>query len=282
MEIYLNGSFMNHEEARISPADRGFLFGDGIYEVTRVVHGELFREREHLKRLDEGLNGLRVHLDPDVRNKIPEIGRELLERNRLTSGEASIYLQVTRGAAWPRTHTFPDTEVKPTLYMSAAPFKPHNELHQAGVDTISVPDIRWTRCNLKTVNLLPNTLAKQQARDAGANSAVMIRDGVVTESPNANIFGVKEGTLYTFPESNYILSGITRGVVLEIADKLAIPRKMVPIRQDELFDIDELFFSGTTTDIQPINRVDGKPIGSGKPGPVVKAIQNEYKNMLYQ
>ncbi|NBC65732.1 MAG: hypothetical protein GVY07_08790 [Bacteroidetes bacterium] len=281
MQVYLNGSFVDHNEAKVSVADRGFIFGDGIYEVTRVVNGSLFREKEHLARMDQGLKSLKIDLDNSVRNAIPEISRELLEKNDLLEGEASIYLQITRGTAWPRTHTFPNPAVKPSIYLSASEFSPHTELHKTGVDVITLADVRWTRCNIKTVQLLPNTLARQHAIEQGVNSALMIRDGVITESPNANIFGVKDGTLYTYPESNYILSGITRAVVLEIADKLDIPVNFNPIREEELFELDELFFSGTTTDIQPVTIIDGKNLGTGKPGPVVKAIQDEYRNLLY-
>jgi D-alanine transaminase len=281
MQVYLNGSFIEQESAAISIADRGFVFGDGVYEVTRVVNGSFFQEKEHLERLDEGLKGLKINLDQNLRNRIPELSRELLQRNAHTEGEATVYLQVTRGAAFPRTHTFPDPEVPATLFLSSGPFKPHNELHEKGVKVITVPDIRWSRCNLKTVNLLPNTLAKQQAKDAGVNSAIMIRDGVITESPNANIFAVKDETLYTFPASNYILNGITRRVVIDIAEELNIQLTTEPVRQDDLYELDEIFFTGTTTDIQPIIDVDGRAIGGGKPGKIVRAIQAEYKKRLY-
>lgn len=281
MQVYLNGSFVDHNEAKVSVADRGFIFGDGVYEVTRIINGKPFREKEHLERLEQGLKSLKIKIDHSVLEDIPKISQELLEKNDLMDGEAAIYLQITRGTAWPRTHTFPNPDVKPSIYLSASAFTPHTELHKTGVDVITLADVRWTRCNIKTVQLLPNTLAKQQAQDAGVNSALLIRDGVITESPNANIFGVKDGELYTFPESNYILSGITRQVVLEIADKLDIPVHFNPIRQEELFELEELFFSGTTTDIQPVTLIDGKELGSGKPGPVVKAIQEEHGKMLY-
>lgn len=280
MRVYLNGSFLNHDEAKISVGDRGFVFGDGIYEVTRVVNGTFFKERDHLERLKRGLQGLKIDVSDSLFDDIPEISRELIKQNNQQNGEASVYLQITRGSAWPRTHTFPDPEVEPTVYLSSASFIPHTALHQTGVDTITVSDIRWTRCNLKTVNLLPNTLAKQQAKEKGVNSAVMIRDGVVTESPNANIFGVKDGALYTFPATNYILEGITRNTVIDIAEELNIPVHFDPIRQEDIPHLDELFFSGTTTDIQPIIKVDGSELSDGKPGPVVRSIQKAYKELL--
>ena len=281
MQVYLNGEFIDQKEAAVSVADRGFVFGDGVYEVTRVVNGKFFQEDEHLVRLDEGLKGLKIHLNRDVRDSIPEISRELIKRNGHTKGEATVYLQITRGAAFPRSHTFPDPEVPATVYLSSGTFKPHKTLHEKGVEVITVPDVRWTRCNLKTINLLPNTLARQQAKESGANSAVMIRDGVITESPNANIFAVKNGNLYTFPASNYILNGITRRVVIDIAKNLNIPLVTEPVRQEDLYELDEMFFTGTTTDIQPIIKADGRNIGSGKPGEIVQAIQKEYNKRLY-
>jgi D-alanine transaminase len=282
MQVYLNGEFIDQDKAKVSVADRGFVFGDGVYEVTRVVDGRFFMENEHLERLDEGLRGLKIDLDKSMREQIPAISRELLEKNGHTEGEATVYLQVTRGAAIPRTHEFPATPVKPTVYLASGQFKPHTKLHEEGVDAISVMDVRWSRCNLKTINLLPNTLAKQQAKEAGVNSAIMVRDGVITESPNANIFCAKDGVLYTYPASPYILNGITRRAVLGIAEERGIRVIHEPVRFDELHEIDELFFSGTTTDIQPVTVIDGKPVGSGKTGAVVRAIQEGYKEMLYQ
>jgi len=280
MLVYLNGSFLKHDEAKISVGDRGFVFGDGVYEVTRVVNGRFFREKEHIERLKKGLDGLKITVSNSVIESIPEVSRELIKTNGHQSGEASVYLQITRGTAWPRTHTFPEPEVEPTVYLSSSSFTPHTELHQTGENTITVADIRWARCNLKTVNLLPNTLAKQQAKEKGVNSAVMIRDGVVTESPNANVFGVKNSALHTFPATNYILDGITRNVVLDIANELEIPVHFNPIRQEDIPILDELFFSGTTTDIQPIIKVDGNELSGGKPGPIVRSIQKMHRELL--
>jgi D-alanine transaminase len=282
MQVYLNGEFIEQKQAKISVSDRGFVFGDGVYEVTRVVDGRFFMEEEHLSRLDEGLRGLRINLPEEIRNSIPELSRELLKINGHTEGEATVYLQITRGAAFPRTHEFPDPPVTPSIYLASGPFKAHTALHESGVDAITVMDVRWSRCNLKTVNLLPNTMAKQQAKEAGVNSAVMVRDGVITESPNANIFCAKDGVLYTYPASPYILNGITRRAVLRIAEERGIAVVHEPVRYDELSEIDELFFSGTTTDIQPVTMIDGKPVGSGKPGSVTRAVQEGYRELLYQ
>jgi len=281
MQVYINGQFIDQKKAAVSVADRGFVFGDGVYEVTRVVNGTFFMEQEHLSRLKEGLKGLKIEMSDSRIESIPAISRDLLDLNGHMENEAMVYLQVTRGAAFPRTHQFPNPAVDATLYLSSSSFKPHTKLHEEGVDAITLPDVRWARCNLKTINLLPNTLAKQQAVEAGVNSAVMIRDGVITESPNANIFCAKGDTLYTFPASNYILNGITRKAVLQIADEYNIRVIQEPVRLDDLFEQDELFFSGTTTDIQPVTVIDGKPIGTGKPGPVTRKIQEGYRKLLY-
>lgn len=280
MILYLNGSFIDKNDAHLSPADRGFLFGDGIYEVIRFVEGRPVFAAEHLERMDEGLGELKIPLDSEIRTKMEDLAVELLERNSLMKGQASVYIQVSRGAVWPRTHTFPEPEAEPTVFMSAGAFTPHTELHQTGVDVITVPDVRWMRCNLKTVNLLPNVLAKQRAVEAGANSAVMIRDGVITESPNANIFGVKDGVLYTHPANNLILNGITRRAILKIAEQLSIPVTFEPVAEHELFELDEIFFTGTTTDIQPIINVDGEKIGDGNPGEICRKIQQKYNLVL--
>src|SRR6056297_849175 len=280
MKVYLNGSYIEHTEAKVSVGDRAFVFGDGIYEVVRIVNGRFFMEDEYMIRMDEGLVGLKIQMSQDHRDNISDISRKLVSMNGLEKGQAKVYIQITLGVAWPRTHTFPDPPVEPTVYLSAEPFTPHKDLHEKGVDAVTVSDVRWSRCNLKTVNLLPNTLAKQEARDRGVNSAVMIRDGVITESPNANIFAVKDGVLRTYPATNYILNGITRQAVLTIANEENIDVKLQPVREHELFDMDELFFTGTTTDIQPVVEVNGRAIGSGNPGPVCKKIQHVYNAKL--
>ena len=275
MQVYLNGAYCELNEASISPLDRGFLFGDGIYEVTRVVNGKPFRLDDHLARMDEGLAALKINLPKDVRAQIPEIHFELLKRNGLETGQATIYLQISRGMAIPRAHAFPDPEVAPTVYLSPAAFTPHTKLHESGISAITIGDVRWARCNLKTVNLLPNVMATNTAKEAGVGTALMVRDGVLTESPNANVFGVKDGVLYTYPVSHYILNGITRKTVIDMASDLGIPVREIAIRDIEVDQLSELFVSGTTTDVQPIVTLDGNPIGDGKRGPVVKALQEE-------
>jgi len=282
MLVYLNGSYLHQDDAKVHVSDRGFLFGDGVYEVFRVVHGEIFREQAHLERLNESLEAMGLDVDKKIRKSLPGVFRELIERNNLTKNEATIYLQITRGAASPRTHPWPDPEVEPTIFVASEPFSPYLELQKCGIRVITMADLRWARCNIKSVNLLPNTMARQRASEAGVHSAILIRDGVVTESPNANIFGVQKNRLITYPATNYLLEGITRGVVLEIAMRLNVETDFTGIREEDLFDLDEIFFTGTTTDIQPVVEIDGKTVNSGKPGPVTAKIQQAYREDLYE
>jgi D-alanine transaminase len=282
MEVYLNGQFQGLNKAFISVTDRGFIFGDGIYEVIRVVQGSLFREKDHLERLKEGLEGIGIHPGEAKFEHLPEIYRHLLKRNDMMEDEAVIYIQITRGASWPRTHTYPEPAVSPTVYINTSTFTPYTKLHSKGAKTITENDVRWTRCNLKTTQLLPNILSRERAKKAGADNVILIRDGVITESPNANIFAVKNGILYTYPAINYILSGITRKVTFEIAGQLQLQAIEKPISEHDIHNLDELFLTGSTTDIMPITMVNDIKISNGKPGPVTRKIQQVYNEMLYE
>jgi D-alanine transaminase len=266
--VYLDGEYIPAAEATISVGDRGFIFGDGVYEVTRAVDGELFAEEAHWLRLERGMRELGIefgeHLD---RAKVREASERLLAGNDLTRGHATVYLQVTRGVA-PRTHWFPPAGTPPTIFLSASPFTVPTELRRNGATAITLPDIRWSRCDLKTVNLLGAVLAKQRAREAGAFDAVLIRDGAVTEGGATNLFAVIDGRLRTYPKSHYILPGITRDVVIEIARDNGITVEETPVLAHEIHGADEIFFTGTTTDVQAIVRLDDRVIGSGRPGPI--------------
>jgi D-alanine transaminase len=272
MIVYLNGQYLPENEALISPNDRGFVFGDGVYEVTRVVRGKSFRMDDHMERLRGSLRGLHLHLPPETLAAIPALHEELVARNNLQDSDTTVYLQITRGAAPVRTHFFPSSEVAPTIFMSASLFVPARESLRRGVNAISVPDVRWQRCNLKTVNLLPNVLARQQAREAGADTALMHRDGVYTETPNANIFAVIDGVIRTYPLSNYILQGVTRNALMEFIAARGLPVREFAIGMDELFAASEVFVASTMSEVQAITEVDGKPIGDGRPGPVTRML----------
>jgi D-alanine transaminase len=273
MKVYLNGQVVDAAEARVPADDRGFLFADGVYEVVRLYGGKPFLMDAHMRRLRQGLAALQIDDGPVA--ELPDIVGRLIAENEV-DGDGTIYLQITRGVA-PRTHAFPTTPVRPTVYVVARPFKGHPASYmERGVACITVPDTRWTRCDIKSIALLPNVLANQAAHAAGAFEALFVRDGVVAEGSHANLFGVLDGVLVTYPRSNYILPGITRDLVLELADELGIPAREGPIYWDEFWRAEELFLSGTTTEVMPIAVVDGRPVGSGVRGPIVARLQAAY------
>lgn len=276
MIVYLNGKFLPKSEAFISPDDRGFLLADGVYEVTRSYGGHLFEWDRHLGRLERSLKELQIP-QPDV--DFGQVSRELLTKNDLADGDAIVYLQVTRGVA-PRTHAFPKGDVKPTVYGYTMPFVAAPEKWTDGVEVITAPDMRWARCDIKTIALLPNALAQQRAQEAGVEETILMRDGVITEGAHTSVCGVFDGTLFTHPDSNAILPGITRGIVLELCTKLDIPVRLFPILEHKLADADELMILGTGSEVMPVVKVDGKAVGDGQPGPVTMRLQEAYKKMI--
>jgi D-alanine transaminase len=268
--VYLNGDFLPREQAKLSVDERGFFFGDGVYEVTRAVQGHLFEPDRHMRRLARGLRELRIEsrLSSD---EILDLQARLLHDNELEQGEATVYMQITRGAA-PRTHHFPPSSTPPTVFMTAKAFTPSKEQRARGVTAVTYPDYRWTRCDLKTVNLLPAVMANQFAVDHGALESVFVRNGAITEGSHTNVFGVIDGELRTQPNSNYILPGITRDVVVALAHELEHPVNETPIFFHEIEDLEEFFLTGTTSDVMPVVSVDGKPVGPGKPGKMTMAL----------
>jgi D-alanine transaminase len=271
--VYVNGSFVPRAEARVSVEDRGFVFGDGVYEVIRAINGRLFATRFHNARLERSLEGIRINLiGEDSPARFVEIGKQLLRENNLQDGEATLYIQVTRGATT-RAHYFPPPDITPTVYISVARFKPYRDFAETGASAISHPDLRWGRCDLKTLNLLPNVLASETAKERGAFEAMLVRDGVVTEGAKTNFFGVVDGTLRTHPCDNHILPGITRAVLEDLARGLSIDLDETPISVAEIHKVTELFLTGTTTDVMPIVQLDERPVGSGRPGELTRRLQ---------
>ena len=272
MTVYLNGAYMPRAEARVSVDDRGFLFGDGVYEVTRAREGRLFEPARHFARLARGLQGLAIAwpagLDPAGLQGISE---RLLRENGLESGDATVYLQITRGAS-ERRHHFPPPETRPTVFLAATRLAVPEELRLRGAQAITTPDLRWARCDLKTVNLLPNVLAKQQAVAAGAFEAILVRDGVVTEGASSNLFAVIDGVLRTHPATERILAGITREVVLELAGELGLRAVEDAIPLAELRGASEVMVTATTADVMPVVAVDRRPVGAGASGPMARAL----------
>jgi D-alanine transaminase len=273
MQAYLNGRYLPKAEATLSVDDRGFVFGDGVYEVYRAVDGELFEGERHQRRLEEGLRALRIDLPREVEPAaFDEIATRLLRENGHDTGHTTVYVEITRGAA-PRAHVFPPAGTAPTVFVTTYSFKDAAAVRKAGAKAITQPDIRWLRCNIKTVQLLPNVLAKQAAAEAGAFEAILIRDnGVVTEGTHSNLFAVLEGEIRTHPATNLILPGVTRSVVLELAEELGMPVREEAITEGELGACDELFLTGTTTDVMPIVSLDGRIVGTGEPGPIAMKL----------
>jgi D-alanine transaminase len=280
MTVYLNGQYLNAEDAKISVLDRGFIFGDGVYEVWRVVDGKLFEHARHDRRLRRGLKSLEIDVESRAIDGLAVVADRLLRENDLLQGEGTFYVEITRGAA-PRTHAYPPAGTKPTILGMVSKFEVPHAARAAGMKAITQPDTRWLHCDIKTVQLLPNCMAKQKASVAGALEAIFIRDGIVTEGTHTSVLGVKNGELLTHPLGPLILPSVTRELILEIARELNVPVRERGFTEEELFQLDELFVSGTTTDVTPIVDVDGRRIGAGKPGPVSKQLYAGLQARLY-
>lgn len=272
--VYLNGDFVPKAEARVSVDDRGFLFSDGVYEVVPFYEGVPFYLERHLARLKRSLDALRIRYDAAGLAAVLE--RLVVQNGLERAPRAMAYLQVTRGVA-PRTHWFPTEPVEPTVYAFVKEWRrPADDVWSRGFTAVTVPDRRWTRVDIKAISLLPNVLAFQDALDAGVDDAILVRDGVAIEGAHQNFWGVFDGVAVTHPETNLILSGITRGVVLELARARGIACAERPIVVEELAQAEELFFTGTTGEVRPCVRVDGRPVGDGRVGPVTRALSEAF------
>ena len=262
--VYLNGEFLPEQEAKVSVFDRGFLFGDSVYEVMPFYQGVGFRLQEHIDRLKHSLRAVRIKDEQDW----VAILEGLVAENG--GGNLSVYLQVTRGSAGKRSHAYDDS-LEPTIFACCAPIK---DIWRAGADdvvplkAIVTEDLRWHRCDIKSTCLLPNILVLQQARDEGVQEALFSRDEKLTEGSACNLFLVKRGVLYTPKRSSDILGGITRELILELADKHGIQFQEIDIDYERLLSADEVWVSSSTRGIVPVLEVDGKQIGDGLQGPV--------------
>jgi D-alanine transaminase len=275
MEIaYFNGKFIPKEEVKISPDDRGFLFSDGIYEVVRWYKSDFYDMEGHLSRLKRSLRELRINWsDSDL---FPSIAIDLIRHNKLENQSAILYIQVTRGSA-KRTHNFPSPEVSPTVYSNAWGFIPDNKLKVTGIKVLLKEDIRWARCDIKSVSLLANTISFQEATENGFRECIFVRNGYITEGSHSNIFFVIDKTLYTHPESNYILSGVTRKNILRIAQASGISIKEEAVMENRLRFAQEAFISNTSAEIIPVIEVGGNSIGNGTPGTITRLICERFE-----
>jgi D-alanine transaminase len=271
--VYLNGEYLPLDQATVPVEDRGFLFADGIYEVVRYYGGRPFQFNAHLRRLEHSAEGARLPLAPAVA-ELPDIMERLLAQNNLQ--DTNFYIQCTRGAARPRTHAFP-AQPQPLLLVMPQPlYALPPDARTEGVKAITVPDLRWGRCDIKSIMLLPNVMAKTQARDQGAFEAILVRDGIVTEGSSTNIFAVLDGMLATHPSGHNILGGITRQVVLSLAADLGLEVRESAFSQEQMYGAQEVFLTSTTAEVLPITQVDGHTIGHGEPGTVTLRLHEAY------
>lgn len=274
--VYLNGQYLPIERAQISVMDRGFLFADGVYEVVPVFNGRMFRPHQHLLRLQAGLRAIHIDVDLDE-NEYLELFQELLLRNQNQGAQQAIYLQVTRGAALTRDHLFP-AGVPATIFAQCTPLHSNAmELLEQGMRAITAPDIRWQWCYIKAVGLLPNVLFAQRAKEAGAHEAIWLRDGFALEGCSSNLFICTQGELHTPPLSPQILGGITRELILELAQQLHIPCREQPITEAQLRQADEVWMTGSVKEILPITHIDGQVIADGKVGPIWRRMKAQYE-----
>jgi D-alanine transaminase len=279
-EVYLNGEYLPLEEARVSVLDRGFLFGDGVYEVIPVFGGHPFRLAQHLERLENSLQSIHIKnpLQPD------DWARIFAHLTGSTPDlEQMIYLQVTRGVEPVRNHLFPQG-VAPTVFVMAWNAKPRDpDISRKGISAVVLEDNRWQRCDIKATALLGNVLLRQEAEDAGADEAILIRDGLVTEGSSTNPFAVQGDEILTPPKSNLLLPGVTRDLVLELARGAGLACAERHITRDELETADEIWICSSSREVQPVTRLDNKPVGDGVPGPLftrMEALFQDYKANL--
>ena len=272
---YLNGAFVPLEEARISPLDRGYLLADGVYEVIRVYAGRLFRVEEHLQRLDNSLAAIRIRR-PHTASQWQALLQELVERNG--GGSQSVYLHVTRGIA-PRDHAFP-ADVEPSVFLMTRTME--RDLAVRSVRAITRPDIRWSRCDIKSIALIANVLLRQEAVDAGAAETLLIRDGLVTEGAASNVFVVQAGRVKTPPKGPQLLPGITRDLVVELAAEAGVPMTEADVAVDELSAAEEIWVTSSSMEITPVVELDGRPVGDGEPGPVWQRACNAFRRFKSQ
>ncbi len=271
--IYLNGNFLPIEQAYVPVLDRGFIFGDGVYEVIPVYSRKAFRLEHHLARLQDSLNGIRLN-NPHTNEEWCGLITQLIDYH--VSEDQYIYLHITRGVA-KRDHAFPNNTPPTIFMMSNALLTPPEEFLQKGVSAITAKDNRWGRCDIKAISLLPNVLLRQLAIDAGATETILLREGFLTEGAASNIFVVKENKLFAPPKSHLMLPGITYDVVLELVETHSLPYSVRPVVEQELRSADEILLTSSTKEILPIISLDGKSIGEGKPGPFFYKL-----NQLYQ
>jgi D-alanine transaminase len=279
--VYLNGDYVAAASACIPVLDRGFMFGDGVYEVMPVYSGKIFRVEEHLQRLQRSLEAVDMHC-PQCEQDLPSICSHLIENN-IQQHDGFIYLQITRGVMQLRDQAY-SRDMQPTVLVMCQAFDyPSQSRDTQGIRAITLEDNRWLDCHIKSINLLPNVLLRQQAIDAGAAEAILIRDDLAIEGTASNLFVVKDEVIYTPPKSRFMLGGVTREVVIELCNEHRLLVREMPVTEDELHDADEIWMTSSTREIMPVTTLNQHKVGKGVPGPMwlqVIELYQEFKNSI--
>ncbi|QHW36935.1 D-amino-acid transaminase [Staphylococcus ursi] len=275
-KVLINESFVEESEAKVAFNDRGYNFGDGIYEYVRIYDNKLFTAKEHFERLLRSANEIGLELNYTVES-LTELVRELAQVNDVING--GVYMQVTRGAA-PRDHAFPTPSVEPVLTAFVKSYDRPFKALEEGVSVVTTDDIRWLRCDIKSLNLLGNVLAKEYATKYNATEAVQHRDGTVTEGASSNVYAIKDGVVYTHPANNLILNGITRQVIKWICDDEQITFKDEAFSLAFLKDADEVIISSTSAEVMPVVKIDGELVKDGKVGPITRRLQEGFERYI--
>ena len=271
-----NDQIVKNEEVLVDKEDRGYQFGDGVYEVVKVYNGELFTATEHIDRFYDSAEKIRITI-PYTKDKLHQLLHQLVEANNIDTGH--VYFQITRGAG-PRNHIFPGDDVKPVITGNAKENPRPLENFEKGVKATFVEDIRWLRCDIKSLNLLGAVLAKQEAYEKGCYEAILHRDEIITEGSSSNIYGVKEGVLYTHPANNLILNGITRQVITKCAAEIGLTVNEQAMTKEQLLAMDEVIVSSTTSEVTPVIEIDGTVIGNGTPGEWTRKLQAQFETKI--
>lgn len=274
--VFLNGNFIAEADAKISAFDRGFMFSDGIYEVVRFYGGNLFANDLHLKRLERSLREMQL---PASITDWTSVFESLIQKNNLSETDGIVYVQITRGVA-ERDHPFPNEIPSPTLFAYAKSFSRPIEKLKNGVHVITMPDLRWGRCDIKSISLLANVFAQQKAKEAGVQEAVLIKDHFVTEGSRSNIFIVKENCVFTHPKTTSILPGTERDLVLTLCNEHNICVREEAFSLLDFLQADEAFITSTTSEVMPIIGVDGNVIGDGNPGTITRTLQKHLEFLM--
>ncbi len=275
-KVLINEHLVDEQDAKVPYNDRGYVFGDGIYEYIRTYNNNIFTAKPHFERLIRSAKEIGLELKYNV-DELTELIQELLAANGVVNG--GVYIQVTRGAA-PRDHAFPTPSVEANVMAFTKTYERPYKLLEEGINAITTEDIRWLRCDIKSLNLLGNVLAKERAVKYNAQEAIQHRGDIVTEGSSSNVYAIKAGEIYTHPVNNYILNGITRMVIKDIAEEKGIPFNEGTFTVDFLRNADEIIVSSTSIEVMPVVKLDGEQVGDGAVGPVTKSLQEGFNSYI--